>query len=174
MQTLRTLSIITVLAVSGPALAQDAPFGNQQDQAYAKTVWTALVNARLAGEDAINTVPYRGVEPHGAMLETFHGTLEVEGNTGRMSVKRNYGPAGVSAEAVQADRAEHLGAVTVMVQRGDYDPKNQNWFWAKYLPDGSLDKAPNGALMAGKVTGCIECHAQAPGDDYLYTTNVSP
>ena len=58
----------------------------------------------------------------------------------------------------------------------DYDPDNQNWFWAKYLPNGSLDKNPKGMQLAGRVAkgadaGCIACHAGADGGDYMFLKN---
>ena len=79
------------------------------------------------------------------------------------------------AAQVLADPGTHLAAVTVMFRREDgYDPDNANWFWAKYLPDGSLDTNPAGMALAGRVAkgadqGCIACHAAE--EDYLYTTD---
>jgi len=44
--------------LAGAALAQDAaPFGGQEDQDYAAKLWTAMVEARLAGEDAVRSFP---------------------------------------------------------------------------------------------------------------------
>ncbi len=75
-----------------------------------------------------------------------------------------------------ADPGKHLGAITVMFRReAGYDEDNQNWFWVKYLPDGSLDKNAKGMALAGMVAkgadvGCIACHS---GDeDYLFTTDA--
>ena len=65
-----------------------------------------------------------------------------------------------------------------MFQRAEgYDPENQNWYWAKYLADGSLDRNEQGMQLAGRVAkgadqGCIACHSGAPGDDYLYTFDL--
>lgn len=175
---LKTLTLAAAMAVAPlAAQAEDAPFGTATDVDYAQKVWQALTDMRLAGDDAIDTVPYRGVEPHGAMLETFFTTATVDGHTGTVAVKRNYGPAGVEKAAVQGDRDTHLGAVTVMFQREEgYDPDNRNWFWAKYLPDGSLDTNPEDMKLAGRVAkgvdeGCIACHAGAPGGDYLFVTD---
>ena len=62
-----------------------------------------------------------------------------------------------------------------MFQREDgYDSDNQNWFWAKFTPDGGLDKNPKGMMLAGRVAkgkpkGCIACHTAAPGGDYIFT-----
>lgn len=159
------------------AIAQDAPFGTDAEIAYAKQLWEIMETDKLVGKGAIHSVPYAGSEPHGLMLETFYSNATLDGHSGRLVVKRNYGPEGVMADEVLMDPAGHLAAVTVMFQREDgYDADNQNWFWAKYLPDGTLDKSPNGMQLAGRVakgadTGCIACHSTADGDDYLFTSN---
>lgn len=159
------------------AVAQDAPFGTDTEVEYAKLLWDLMKAEKLAGEGAIRSVPYEGGPPHGMMLETFYTTATVNGHTGQLVVKRNYGPEGVMADDVLMDPATHLAAVTVMFKREDgYDEDNQNWFWAKYLPDGSLDKNPKGMQLAGRVAkgaevGCIACHSGADGDDYLFTSN---
>jgi len=110
------------------------------------------------------------------MLETLYTSATVDGHTGDLVIKRNYGPEGVSADEVLADPGKHLGAVTVMFRRAEgFDPDNADWFWVKYLPDGSLDKNPKGMRLAGKVAkgadkGCIACHAGA-GDDMVFTSD---
>ena len=156
------------------ASSQDAPpFGGEEARAYADTLWAALNEANLAGDNAVNTVPYEGTEPHGLILETLHYDLEVDGHTGLVVVKRNYGPQDLTVEDVQRDRRQHMGSITVMFQREEgFDPDNNNWFWVKYLADGSLDQTPEGVPMAGQVAGCIGCHQEAEGGDYLYTWDL--
>ncbi len=157
------------------AQSQMAPFGSKEDAAYAAALWAALEKDRMVGKDTINTFPYEGTEPHGFVLETFYTNTTVNGHTGEVIVKRNYGPKDVEVDAVQADRGKHLGAVTVMFKReAGWDADNKDWFWAKYLPDGSLDKNPKGMMLAGKVAkgadkGCIACHTGAPGEDMVFT-----
>ena len=157
------------------ALAQDAPFGTDADADYAALLWEVMVEAKLAGEGAILTVPYDGGEPHGMMLETFYTTATINGHTGDLIVKRNYGPEGVSADEILADPAKHLGALTVMFRREEgFDADNQDWFWVKYLADGTLDKNPKGMRLAGRVAkgaeqGCIACHSGV--DDYVFTSD---
>lgn len=158
------------------SVGQMPPFGNEEDTSYATALWQAMLNANMAGDDAIRTFPYEGIEPHGFVLETFYTKTTIDGHTGDLVIKRNYGPEGVSVEEVQDDAAKHLAAITVMFKREDgYDSDNKNWFWAKYLPDGSLDKNPAGMELAGRVAkgneeaGCISCHIAE--DDYLFTTN---
>lgn len=109
--------------------------------------------------------------------ETFYTNATLNRHSGRSVVKRNDGPEGVLADDVLMDPAAHLAAVTVMFRREDgYDADTQNWLWAKYLPDGTLDKYPKGMQLAGRVAkgadaGCIACHGTADGDDYLFTSN---
>jgi hypothetical protein len=49
-----------------------------------------------------------------------------------------------------------------------YDPENHDWYWVKYLPNGEVDKTDDGMPIAGKVKGCIQCHASAAGGDYIF------
>ena len=159
------------------AAAQSAPFGTPEDTEYARLLWEVMESSRLAGRGALMSTPYDGAPPHGMMLETFYTTATIDGYTGNLIIKRNYGPEGVEAEAILAAPEEHLGSITVMFQREEgYDPDNMNWFWVKYLPDGTLDKNPKGMALAGRVAkgaekGCIACHSLAPGGDMVYTTD---
>jgi len=180
MRTIAVAALSTVALAATTVLAQDTPpFGGEADRAYAEKLWQAMEDQRMVGENAIRTIPLLGTDPHGAFLETFYMTLTLEGHEGLLSVKRNYGPGDVTQEQVQADRDEHLASVTVMFQReAGYDPDHQNWYWVKYLPGGSLDENPQGRKLAGRVakganTGCIACHADADGGDYLFSTDTA-
>lgn len=165
------------LALAGAASAQDAPFGTDADIAYSQLLWEVMEAQSLAGENAIQSFPYEGIEPHGMMLETFYTKATVDGHTGDLIVKNNYGPEGIEIDDVLADRSKHLAAVTVMFRReAGYDADNKDWFWVKYLPDGTLDKNPKGMQLAGRVAkgadaGCIACHTNADGEDYVFTSN---
>ena len=148
-------------------------FGGEEDQDYASQLWQTMTEQNLAGDDVVQAFPYPGTDPHGMMLETFYTDATLDGHSGTLVVKRNYGPEGVTVDEVLGNRGEHLTAVTVMFRRDDgYAPETGNWFWAKYLPDGSLDQAPNGAAMAGEVQGCIACHTGAGGGDFIFTTDA--
>jgi len=153
------------------ALGQD--FGGQEDQTYAAALWQTMLERELAGETAIQAFPYPGTDPHGMMLETFYTEATIDGHSGDLVVKRNYGLEGVSVDEVLGARGDHLESVTIMFRRSDeYAPDAGNWFWAKYLPDGSLDQTPDGLPLAGMAQGCISCHVDADGGDYLFTTNA--
>ncbi len=159
------------------ANSQGAPFGNEKDVSYAKSLWTAMTAARLVGAKMIESRPYEGTPPHGAILDTLYDEITVNGHSGLVIVKRNYGPKGATVEEIANDPGKHLGAFTVMFKRdAGYDADNKDWFWAKYLPDGSLDKNPKGMQLAGRVAkgadkGCIACHAGADGGDYMFLKN---
>ncbi len=175
MKTIRLLGTLGVgLLIGGQAaLAQQAPFGGDEDVAYAEALWSALQEANLVGEGRTMSAPYTGQHPHGAILDTIDGEVTVDGTTGPVIVKRNYGGEGASKETVWNAPDDYLGAVTVMFKREGYDPDNSDWFWVKYLPSGELDSNPAGVPLAGRVAkgmdqGCIACHAGAPGGDMVF------
>lgn len=173
MKRIFTATALALGLAASPLAAQD--FGTEADAAYAAQIWDAMVAQGLAGDHMIMASPYDGTPPHGMMLETFYSTATIGDHTGDLVVKRNYGPEGVEAEAILSDPGKHLGAITVMYRREKgYDADNQDWFWVKFLPDGSLDKNAGGMMLAGRVAkgaevGCIACHSGA--DDYLFTTD---
>lgn len=161
------------LAVAiGAARAQDKPFGGEADVAYAAKLWQQMEEARLVGDNAVRVRPFDGNEPHGTIQEALATTAVVNGHSGRLLVKRNHGgKEGLTVAEVYDNPTEYLAAITIMFKReAGYDEDNQNWFWAKYLPDGSLDKNPAGAQLAGRVAkgadaGCIACHTASGGAD---------
>jgi hypothetical protein len=163
------------LSLSVSASAGMMAFSGPDSVSYAGDLWKALGDAKLVGSPADNPAPYKGVHPHGAVLTTATSEVTVGGHTGKVIVKKNFGGEGVSTGMVASDAAKYLKAVTVMFKREDgYDADNQNWFWAKYKADGSLDTNPKGMKLAGRVAkgkpkGCIACHTAAPGGDYIYT-----
>ena len=178
--TIPAASALAVAALAAPSIAQTPPFGQEEDTAYAAKVWEAMEAqglGSLGADNAIRSFPYEGAEPHGFLLETFYSNATIDGHTGALVVKRNYGPEGVEVDQVQSNPTQHFAAVTIMFKReSGYDDENADWFWAKYLPDGTLDTNPAGLQLAGRVAkgndeaGCIACHAGA-GEDMLFTTD---
>ena len=165
--------VATGLAVNH-ARSADQPCCDDASVNYSKDLWAALAKVNLVGASAKADKPYTGQAPHGAILETITSEVTVGGQKGKVIVKRNYGGEGVSIDSVSGDRAKFLKAVTVMFKReAGYDKDNNDWFWAKYLPDGSLDKNPKGMPLAGRVMkgadkGCIACHSAVKDKDYVF------
>ncbi len=179
----RILYFCLALALSGFSQAQAPGFGQAVDRAEAEQLWQQMLDMKLVGASLMPTELYKGVQPHGFILENLVAEATLGDHKGVLIVKRNYGPSGVDTAVVEADRVAALKAVTIMFRRHEnYDPANQNWFYAKYLPDGSLDNNPKGVALAGRVAagagpngsdaGCIACHRAAPGGDFLFVTEL--
>jgi len=176
---MRVAVFIIGMTLASSTAAQDAlPFGSDADKAYADAIWDSMLESNLAGDGLVISYPYPGTDPHGFLLETFYTQATINGFTGALIVKRNYGPLDVSEDEVIADPDGHLAAITIMFEREPgYDEATQNWFYAKYLPDGALDVNPGGVALAGLVgknanAGCIACHQGAGGDDFIFTTDA--
>lgn len=57
----------------------------------------------------------------------------------------------MAEDRITVDPDQQLGAITVMFRRVDgHDAHDMTWFWVKDLPDGSLDKTPDGMAIAGQ------------------------
>lgn len=158
------------------ASSRPAPaFGSSADVNYARSLWKALTKARLVGERSVESTPYKGTHPHGAILRSLDSVLRVSGDKGEVIVKKNYGGPDVSKANVADHPKKYLKAITVMFRRpSGYDSENKDWFWVKYGPDGQILKNPAGKPLAGRVAkgvkgkGCIACHRTAPGGDYVF------
>lgn len=157
------LSSLAALTLS--ANAQDTAFGTQQDQQFGNALMQVLIEENFMGDTPIMTRPYEGNDPHGAVLVTLESKVSVDGERGEVIVKRNYGGPPATIETVSDDPTEYLMATTVMFKRSG------EWFWAKYMPDGSYDTAPNGVPLVGQAPGCISCHNNAPGNDMVFLNN---
>ncbi|MFP3941324.1 MAG: cytochrome P460 family protein [Thermoanaerobaculia bacterium] len=153
------LAAVTLLA--GGALVHAAQDGPPDAQA----LWQHLEEEDYQSWPSYAGAPddlYEGQRPHGALLRTYaNGPAAANPDDlpeGSIVVKENYTPQ------------RELAAITVMQKSSGYDPANQDWFWVKYDPDGSVAQE-NGTELAGKVQSCIGCHASAAGDDYVYTND---
>jgi hypothetical protein len=101
---------------------------------------------------------YQGTEPHGVLLTTYvndAALAAIEGKQGKLPagsliVKENYGPD------------KNLMALTIMYRVEGYNPDAGDWFWLKYLPDGTVE-------AEGKVEACIACHGTKKDNDYIMT-----
>ena len=59
---------------------------------------------------------------------------------------------------------QRLAAVTVMYKVKGYNPGAGDWFWAKYAPDGTVQKQ-------GKPAGCINCHMTRARQDFIMVSD---
>ena len=171
---MKVISFNALVLLSG--MVNAAPFGGEADVKYAMNLWASMVKQSYAGEGAIKSLPYTGQHPHGAILDTVEGPINIDGKIHNIIIKRNYGGPGVSIGAVGDNPEKFLKAITVMLKRPGYDPENKDWFWVKYKANGELDTNPKGVKLAGmiakgKPVGCIGCHTAAPGGDMVFIHN---
>jgi len=94
-----------------------------------------------------------GRAPHAPKHKVFVNKQGIESKTaplqyGAIDVKENYSPS------------HELKAITVMYKVKGYNPEDGDWFWAKYSPTGET-------LKAGKLQGCIGCHATRVANDFV-------
>jgi len=166
---------------------KDAPsFGTAEDVLYAEKIWGVMEDGRLVGKQENELEPFfGGAKPHGMILELVYRSIEVNSHDGLIVVKKNYDGIGVTVESVKGNRSKYLSSITIMFQReSGYDNDNQNWFWAKYNPDGSLFSKKFDARvvqMAGRIwkgesfeqnRGCLYCHRSAGGGDYIFYPEI--
>ncbi len=154
--------------VTSPAEAQS---GTRVPQQKARPVevrfWDWLVHANYRhwapgpGQHHDEFLP--GEAPHGALLKLYCNRAAAANPKdmppGSVIVKENF------------SKDKKLMAITVMYRSKGYDPEHNDWWWAKYLPDGTVAKAPKekgGMKLVGKVKGCIMCHSDAGGNDFAF------
>jgi hypothetical protein len=145
------------------ANAQSGLRSTVQQAPFHSRFWSWLTTAQyqqwapLSGQ-GIDAYP--GESPHGAFLKVYanrtaHGNAESFPN-GSVIIKENYGKD-----------QKTLMAITVMFKATKYNPQGGDWYWIKYNPDGSVARN-RGMMLVGKVQGCIDCHAGAEGDDFVF------
>jgi len=94
-----------------------------------------------------------GRSPHGSLNKVYVNDLALKSERppvayGSIQVRETYG----------ADK--ELRTITVMYKVKGYNPKDGDWFWAKYSTQGN-------AQVAGKPRECIGCHATRAKNDFV-------
>lgn len=164
--------VMAALGVTTPALGQDQgpPFGGPDEVEFAEELWQALEQRGIVGEDAIQTHPYAGTSLHGPVIQYISGRVGVGDQTGTFILKRNYRGENLSVEETFKDPMRNFDSMGVMFRReAGYAPQIRDWFWVKYMPDGTVASTPDGAKMAGKIGACISCHQPAEGGDFVFS-----
>jgi hypothetical protein len=64
--------------------------------------------------------------------------------------------------------------VSIMYRAKGTNPEHNDWYWLRYLPNGSIagtDDTPGAKAIAGKVKNCIDCHDEAGGKDLVFSND---
>jgi len=154
--------------------------GSSEAVQLAFDLWGALSannyigSGRRLGFPIAQTLPDGVTEnAHGSFVETLIvPNLKVGNQESFAAVKFNYGPTDNLAPTTNRiinDRDKYLKAITVYY--GGQDSLT-SLFWAKYFPNGELDRIPDTTTrLAGEPGGCVGCHVNAKGDDYIFTND---
>ena len=149
----------------------EMPFGGEADVAFADALWTQMDGY---GEWVLQSEVMPGKSPHGMFIRMYYNIVTIDGVAYHVVIKDNYGGMDVTLDMVKKSPGDHLMAITTMVQReAGYDADNNDWYWVKYGPDGTVGKNDMDMALAGRVAkgmpmGCISCHVNAGGSDYLF------
>ena len=143
------------------------PFGGQEDVSRADDLWSSMKGYRSWKSYPGLEGWQDGMSPHGKVLKYYVNDAAAahpgHPHDGAIIIKENYG----------ARDDGTLGAITVMKKIQGYDPENADWFWVKFDPKGNVMKNPKNMFLAGRVAkgmskGCISCHSNADGNDFLF------
>ncbi|MGI9410916.1 MAG: hypothetical protein ACR2OV_12635 [Hyphomicrobiaceae bacterium] len=152
-------------------------YGFSSEVLLAKKLWRSMLKNRLVGADRINVHAFEGKEPHGAIQQSYAASIVVNKRRARVLVKANHLGADLTEQDVYDDPNKYLKDYTVMFRhKSGYDPENNDWFWVKYSPDGTIDNGPTGVAIVGRVgkktkIGCIGCHRVFGGEDLEVLTS---
>jgi hypothetical protein len=128
------------------------------DAAIAADLWVEIAGYDTWGRPA-------GWSDAPVLSGNHMGAYVIRYDNGTLSGWSGSGTAPEGSVSVKEEYADEAGTtlndLTVMKKVPGYDPDHGDWFWAMYMPDGSVG-------MSGKVDMCYGCHAASP-TDYLHT-----
>jgi hypothetical protein len=166
---------LPVQSAGGTAAPQAPAYGGAADFTFAVTIWPQLAGY---GNWIMRSDYFPGKSPHGNIVRVYYNMVTLNGVPYHVILKENFSGGDAATPALVAkDPAKYPKTITAMIERErGYDPENRNWFWVKYNADGTLVTDEKGRPIAGRVAkgetvGCIACHANAKGKDYLFTND---
>jgi hypothetical protein len=139
----------------------------QTQNEFYNTFWEYIVKK----DAAYNTwkVMSRGIadesieNPHGSDSVSYANKVAVDDPkslpVGSILVREDY------------DKGKRL-SISVLYRVKDYDKQHGNWYWIKYLEDGSVARNADKKSIAGRVASCIECHTKAGGRDFVFSNDA--
>lgn len=126
----------------------------RQDAAY--NTWKVLQRDKSEG-DADN--------PHGTLTPTYANKVAADDPQnlpiGSVLVREDYD-----------DKRKRL-SISVMYRVKAYDKDHGNWYWLKYLENGTVARGKDNKPISGKVASCRECHAKAGDNDFVFSNDTA-
>ena len=119
----------------------------------------------LSGGNEFSGAP----SPHGEFAKFYANKIASDNPAalpyGAIFVAENY-----------AEDKTTLVDISVMYRVKGADPQHFDWYWMKYLPNGSIAGTPAAQgrrAIAGRVASCIECHSKAAGGDFAFSNDTA-
>lgn len=110
-----------------------------------------------------------GREPHGPLVRS--AVNEVAGGGRPIRAPMESG----SVIVLQNYTVEpHLFAVDVMAKLPGYRAETNDWYFARYAPDGEVMVSDAEAMRRAREEerGCIHCHRRAAESDYIFESRL--
>jgi hypothetical protein len=147
--------IILIVATSACEVTQ-----TEKPEVDAEALWTHISSETPYKEWSLwpGTGEYSEATVHASYVTTYVNDVAKKA----IEEKRGTLPDGtiIVKENYKADKT--LGAIAVMKKVEGYNPEVNDWYFAKYKPNGEVDKEE-------KISKCTGCHGAVSENDYIYT-----
>lgn len=104
---------------------------------------------------------HHGTQPHGILLTTYVNPIALKA----IETKKGILPYGSVIVTENYSAEKWLESLTVMYKIKGYNPGDNDWFWAKFGPEGTV-------AAEGKLNSCEDCHFQKRSNDYIWTARL--
>lgn len=125
----------------------------KKDAAY--NTWKVLSHEKT--EDGVEN-------PHSTISQTYANKVAADD-------PRNL-PIGSVLVREDYDDKRKRQSISVMYRVKSYDKDHGNWYWIKYLENGSVARGTDNKAVAGKMTSCSDCHGKAQSKDFVFSNDT--
>ena len=173
-----------VILLSQSALAQGSgssrstpsrPARPQTTKEFADTLWRFIVRPQ-SPYTKWDTLPAGNAERRPADEQVHGPNPKVYANPTAMQDPAAPPHGSILVIEDYADSGKTRNSISIMYRVKGTDPEHNDWYWMRYLPDGSLataDAASGAKPIVGKVKSCIDCHENAWGKDLVFTNDAA-
>ena len=177
--TVLGLSVYGQLAVaqgSGSSRSTPSkPARPQTTQEFADSLWRFIVRPE-SPYTKWAAIPAGKVEHRPEIGKAHGGNAKIYANPTAMQDLSSPPQGSIFVIDDYADGGKTRNNVSIMYRAKGTDPEHNDWYWLRYLPNGSIAKAddnPGAKPIAGKVKSCIDCHEKAGGKDWVFSNDQS-
>ena len=171
------IAVLCCMGASGTAVSQDGSGSSrsapsratrpQTPEEFYANFWRYIAKPGaayntwkvLASENADDAI----ANPHGKTSRTYADKSAADDPTNL--------PIGAILVREDHDENGKRQSISVIYRVKDYDKDHGNWYWLRYQENGSVVRGPDNKAVAGKVTSCIDCHAKAKGNDFVFSND---